>query len=58
MQCGVPDGIMGEKEDINGKIGRIHVKAGVWLLKMHQCQLFSFDKCPMVIKDGRVGEAG
>lgn len=35
MQNGTRDWILEQKEDINGKIGEIPIKSGVWLIIMY-----------------------
>lgn len=56
MQNGTRDWILERKEDINGKIGEIPMKSGVWLIIMYWCQFLNSDKYVMVMQRVNNGE--
>lgn len=43
-QCGILDGILGQKKDISGETSEIQIKPAVLLIVMHQYWFLSFFK--------------
>lgn len=56
MQCGKLDWILNLIEDVNGKIGEIHIKSGVQLVAMCPCWFVRLNKCIMGM--GNVSKKG